>query len=264
MKQPSLCIIIAALASVLFMGSEVLAQGKVPRFEIGGQFSLLSLDSPSSQGSLNNDFDNPCLQLNLVGDVKACARVEPGFGARFTYNLTNHIALEAEGNFFPGIPLEADTFLPGRKTVIGVPGGHIYQGQFGVKVGKRFKKFGVFMKIRPGFVGFTQASQFTGFSAATLISAFGREIHYENAEFRVGKATYPSADVGGVVEFYPSRRIVTRLDVGDTIIRYGIYREPLRAVVANCALFPCPRQLFERPAETRHNLQFSAGIGIKF
>jgi hypothetical protein len=260
MKQPLRYTIIVALASLLFISSEASAQRDVPRFEIGGQFSLLSLNSPSSQGSLNNAFDNPCQQLNLVGDVKVCARVEPGFGARFTYNLTNDIALEAEGNFFPGIPLAAlDTFLPGRKTVVGVPGGHIYQAQFGVKAGKRFKKLGLFIKVRPGFVGFTQVSQLTGFREIAITNTF----HFENPEFRIGKATYPSADVGGVVEFYPSRRIVTRLDVGDTIIRYGIYREPLGSV---CALigFGCPAELFERPAETRHNLQFSAGIGIRF
>ena len=45
---------------------------------------------------------------------------------------------------------------------------------------------------------------------------------------------YFSMDVGGVVEFYPSRRIVTRLDIGDTIIRYGISRDPeLRVSVIN-------------------------------
>lgn len=256
MKHPSLCTIIAALASLLFIGSEASAQRDVPRFEIGGQFSLLSLNGPSSQDflSLKNYFDNPCKQFDLV-----CRRVELGFGARFTYNLTSHVALEAEGNFFPGRPIEEFTgFVPG-----GVPGGHIYQGQFGVKAGKRFKKVGVFMKIRPGCVGFTEASQFTGFRLKTFFDpSHGTMVQLENAEFRIGKATYPSADVGGVAEFYPSRRIVTRLDVGDTIIRYGIYREPRGSVCALCC--PCPTQLFERPAETRHNLQFSAGIGIRF
>ena len=248
---------IAALASLLFIGSNARAQRDVPRFEIGGQFSLLSLNSPSSQDFilLSPDFDNPCKQFDL-----ACRRVELGFGARFTYNLTNHIALEAEGNFFPGRPFETfGGFIPG-----GLPAGHIYQGQFGVKAGKRFKKVGVFMKIRPGLVGFTQTSHLTGFRAATFINLFGQEIHYENAEFRIGRATYPSADVGGVVEFYPSRRIVTRLDVGDTIIRYGIYREPMFRVCPTNGLAPCNILVFERPAETRHNLQFSAGIGIRF
>ncbi len=252
----ALCTIIAALASLLFIGSEAKAQRDIPRFEIGGQFSLLSLNGPSSQDflELSKYFDNPCKQFDLV-----CRHVELGGGARFTYNLTNNIALEAEGNFFPGRPLaEFGGFSPG-----GIPSGHIYQGQFGVKAGKRFKKVGVFMKIRPGFVGFTQASQFTGFSLKTFFDpSHGTMVQLENAEFRIGKATCPSADVGGVVEFYPSRRIVTRLDVGDTIIRYGIYREPVGSVCALCC--PCPTQLYERPAETRHNLQFSAGIGIRF
>lgn len=256
MKQPLRYPILAALASLFFIGSEVLAQRDVPRCEIGGQFSLLSLNSPSSQAFLGlRPFSgDPCKEFDLV-----CARVEPGFGARFTYNLTNHVALEAEGNFFPGRPRnEFGGFTPG-----GIPGGHIYQGQFGVKAGKRFKKVGVFMKVRPGFIGFTQVSQFTGFRLKTFFHpSQGRQVQLENAEFGIGKATYLSTDVGGVVEFYPSRRIVTRLDVGDTIIRYGIYREPLGVVCPLCC--PCPTQLFERPAETRHNLQFSAGIGVRF
>jgi hypothetical protein len=248
MKQPSLCTIIAVLASLLLIGSEVLAQGDAPRFEIGGQFSLLSLNKPSSQS-----------------DEFVSGHADPGFGARFTYNVTNNIAFEAEGNFFPGRNFDSEgSFFSRPNNDIGVPSGKIYQGQFGLKAGKRFKKVGLFIKIRPGFVRFTKVSQLTGFRAATFISIFNREIHYENAEFRLGKATYLSTDVGGVVEFYPSRRIVTRLDVGDTIIRYGIYREPLGVICAATALFPCPTQVFERPAETRHNLQFSAGIGIRF
>ena len=233
MKQAFLWI--AALASMPFIGSEVRAQGNAPRFEIGGQFSLLSFNRPSSQW----------------GDLVSGQIAEPGFGARFTYNVTNHIALEAEGNFFPGRNQDSG------------PLGHIYQGQFGVKAGKRFKKVGLFIKIRPGFVTFTKASQFTGFRAITFIHPFYGEVHYENAEFRIGKATYLSADVGSVVEFYPSRRLVTRLDVGDTIIRYGIYREPL-GIVCPLSAPACPIQLFQRPVEIRHNLQFSAGIGIRF
>ena len=43
-------------------------------------------------------------------------------------------------------------------------------------------------------------------------------MHYENAEFHIGKATYLSTDVGGVVEFYPSWRMVTRLDEGKRLL----------------------------------------------
>ncbi len=249
MKPPYLCTIIAALASLLLIGGETLAQGDAPRFEIGGQFSLLTRNKPSSQG---DEF--------VSGQV-----TNPGFGARFTYNVTNEIALEAEGNFFPERNFDSEgSFFPRlNDDDVGAPGGHIYQGQFGVKVGKRFKKVGLFGKIRPGFVSFTKASQFTGFRTLTVIHpSLNREVQIENAEFRLGQATYLSADVGGVVEFYPSRRIVTRLDIGDTIIRYGVYREQAGLVCVLSA--PCPAQVFERPAETRHNLQFSAGIGIRF
>lgn len=239
MKQSFLRTIIANLALLLLVGGEVLAQDNAPRFEIGGQFTLLPLNKPTTQF---DDFEG-----SDSGEV-----TEPGFGARFTYNVTNHVALEAEGNFFPG-----------RYQYSDVPSGQIYQGQFGVKAGKRFKKIGLFLKLRPGFVRFTRVSQLADLRLKTFIHpSTGREVQLENAEFGFGKATYLSMDVGGVVEFYPSRRIVTRLDLGDTIIRYGIFRGPLGVVCALSA--PCPTQFFERPAETRHNLQFSAGLGIRF
>ena len=62
-------------------------------------------------------------------------------------------------------------------------------------------------------------------------------------------------DVGGVVEFYPSSRIVTRFDFGDTIIRYGEYRR--ESFVASVPFL-------SRPPETKHNFQFSAGVGFRF
>ena len=246
MKQHFLCTIVAAITSLLFISSESLAQEAVPRFEIGGQFSLLNRDNPSAQ---LDDFIPP---RNVA---------EPGFGARFTYNVTNNIALEAEGNFFPGRFVAEGSFSTGPFEDTNVPSGHIYQGQFGVKAGKRFKKFGLFIKGRPGFVGFTKASHLVSITPITIIHPFIGPLQFDNPEFRIGKATYLSMDVGGVVEFYPSRRIVTRLDTGDTIISYGIYREPAPTA---CATICTPPLVFERPAETRHNLQFSVGIGIRF
>lgn len=246
MKQHFLWTIVAALALLLLIGSEAPAQGDAPRFEIGGQFSLLKRNNPSSQ---DDDFFPP---PNVA---------EPGFGARFTYNVTNNLALEAEGNFFPGRYKSEGSFSTGPFENTNVPSGHIYQGQFGVKTGKRFKRVGLFIKGRPGFVTFTKANHLVGITPITIIHPFIGPLQFENPEFRIGKATSFSMDVGGVVEFYPSRRIVTRLDLGDTIIRYGIYREPQLSV---CATICVPPTVFERPAETRHNLQFSAGIGIRF
>ena len=237
---------VSVLTALLFTGTEVLAQEDAPRFEVGGQLSLLSRNRPPSPFDDSFEFfgfeDFPPQRIN-----------RPGFGARFTYNLTNKIAFEAEGNFFPE-----------RKEVFHFPDGHIFQCQFGVKAGKRFKKVGVFGKVRPGFVTFTETSEFTGFQAELVPDPIrrGQLVLVDVPQFRIGKATYFSTDIGGVVEFYPSRRIVTRFDVGDTIIRYGEYGVSAAVVCPLCC--PCVPQLFLRPPETKHNLQFSAGVGIRF
>lgn len=240
--------VVVVLILLLVAGDEAFSQGDVPRFELGGQFSLLHRNKPASQDDL--------FVSRHVAD--------PGVGARFTYNVTNEIAVEAEGNFFPGRDFREDgSFSTRLDNSRGYPSGHILQGQFGVKAGKRVQKFGLFGKLRPGFVRFSNVSQFDGFRNRLFFHpTVDRFVELPNAEFHVGKEAYFSTDVGGVFEFYPSRRIVIRFDVGDTIIRYRVYREAAALV---CALsFPCTTQLFERPAEIRHNLQFSAGVGFRF
>lgn len=74
-------------------------------------------------------------------------------------------------------------------------------------------------------------------------------------EFRVAKKLYPSIDIGGVVEFYISRRWMARFDIGDTVIRYG-------EVAAQG--FSLRNQIVVRPRETHHNLQITSGIGFRF
>ena len=79
------------------------------------------------------------------------ARSEAGAGARFGYNLTRYLALEAEVNFFPN-----------ENQATFVSGGNLLQGQFGAKVGKRWDKVGLFAKGRPGFLNFSQVITQTG------------------------------------------------------------------------------------------------------
>ena len=50
MKQFLLQTIVVLLALLLFTGNEVLAQGDVPKFELGGQFSLIYRTKPTAQG----------------------------------------------------------------------------------------------------------------------------------------------------------------------------------------------------------------------
>jgi len=229
MRNTSLSTIITVLAVLILMNVGAAAQDSVPRFEIGGQFSLLSRNKPtplfSSPTIVPDDFDH---------------ETRAGFGGRFSYNLTDYLAVEAEGNFFP----------KSGESDLSVPDGHIYQGQFGVKAGKRFSKVGIFAKVRPGFVGFSRVSQLTG----TRTITFGNQ-QFTVGDFRIGRDQFFSTDVGGVLEVYLSDRIMTRFDIGDTIIRYGTFRR---------AGFSLSQAILERPAEIRHNLQFSAGIGFRF
>jgi hypothetical protein len=178
--------------------------------------------------------------LECIIDSGRHIHTEPGLGGRFAYNLNNSLGLEAEGNFF--------TRKSGPFTG---PGGYMFEGQFGAKAGKRSEKWGVFGKARPGFVGFTQAFHLVG----THTQPFGN-LTITVGDFKVSRELYPSLDIGGVVEVYISHRWMTRMDFGDTIIRYGEYKVPGTSAVTN--------PIFVRPAETHHNFQFSAGIGMRF
>lgn len=206
-----------------------------PRFEFGAHFASITIREPGN-------FPAP-----VSGDNSP--RTETGVGGRFTFNLTDTIAAEAEMTFFPR---RAESPVPvfGARTP-----GRITQGLFGVKAGRRFDKFGIYGKARPGFIRFGRA--FRGTQAATNI--FGSTIFVADN----GGRTDPAVDVGGVLEFYPSRRIVTRFDAGDTIIRFRelTYRfqppppaGPVQPPVAAATL----------PGHTQHNFQFNAGIGIRF
>ena len=93
-----------------------------PKVEIGVQFTSLSINHPF--GGTENAV---------------------GFGARATYNFNDYFAVEAEGNVYPG--------GTGQRLNTG---GAAEQAQFGVKAGKRWKRFGLFAKARPGFVSFAE------------------------------------------------------------------------------------------------------------
>jgi len=192
----------------------------VPKYEVGVQFT--SLTEPS--------FDN--------------GHTEPGFGGRFTFNLNRSVALEGVGNFFPHKCFSCGSF--------GDNNGNITQGLFGVKAGKRFEKWGIFAKGRPGVVSFSQGD------AKDINTGAGGPFPFEFTHTRL---TNFAVDLGGVLEFYPSKRIVTRFDAGDTMIRYGQRQTNFIGLdsVGNLTLVP-----FTLRAETRHNFQFSAGVGFRF
>ncbi|HKR00124.1 MAG TPA: hypothetical protein VJT09_05595, partial [Pyrinomonadaceae bacterium] len=156
-------------------------------------------------------------------------------------NLTENFAIEAEGNFFP------------RKYQFGFRnGGRAVQGLVGVKIGKRYEKFGIFGKARPGLISFSEG--LFEFVPSPSIDPFGQ------IPTRTQRLTHFAADIGGVLEFYPTRRIFTRIDAGDTIIRYG--RTTTTTVVMTGTQFSVVP--ITVPSDTTHNFQFSAGVGFRF
>lgn len=207
------------------------AQSDEKKFEIGGQFSVLRRGIPVRPQPFSTQNGLPEYEYDGINRY--------GFGGRLTYNFNKYLAVEGEGNVFIGTD---------REQPFPTTGETFYQGQFGIKAGKRFSKFGVFAKGRPGFVRLReQKVTVTGINNGVSVST------------DIEPVTYFSTDIGGVLEFYPSKRIVTRVDVGDTIINFPgatgpqVFSFPSGGVV-----------VAGRPADQEHNLQISFGLGYRF
>lgn len=184
---------------------------------IGVCLWLLSFCSPARAQSSAPQFEAglhfTSLRLRTIGEGAA------GLGGRFTYNRFEHLAFEAEISHFPENP--SGNF--GETEAL-----------FGVKVGTRFDRFGVFAKVRPGFI------HFGGGDAAE----------------RLSDRTHFACDLGGVLEYYPSSRWLIRTDFGDTIIAFTGTR------------FLSPIGTPAGPNVVRlgttHNFQGSIGFAIRF
>ncbi|HEX8635840.1 MAG TPA: outer membrane beta-barrel protein [Pyrinomonadaceae bacterium] len=151
-----------------------------------------------------------------------------GVGGRLGYNFNRHFALDAEANFFP------ETKLGNNQS------GQKAQGFVGVKAGVRAKYAGLFAKARPGVMAIGEIT--SGFDCER--TSFGSSCRPNHHNFAL--------DVGAVAEFYPSRRSIIRLDVGDTMIQLRRAR----------------RNFFDDTTQTStdftHNLQIGVGLGYRF
>lgn len=173
-------------------------------------------------------------------DVRG-TRTEAGFGGRVTYNFNDNFAIEGAGYFFPRDCF--DCFQNGR----------IVEGVGGLKAGRRFQTWGVFAKARPGFVRFTKGQFNVIPTGAGSLSPF---------QFQLKPLTSFATDLGGVLEFYPSRRIVTRIDAGDTLVHFKRRTIPVISFdpgTGNFSVVP-----FTTPGKTRHNFQFMTSVGFRF
>ena len=151
-----------------------------------------------------------------------------GVGGRFGYNFHKNVALDAEASFFPETKLGNDQ--RGQKA----------QGFIGIKAGGRAKYAGLFAKARPGAMSIGEIT--SGFDCNR--TSFGSSCRPNHTNFAL--------DVGAVAEFYPSRRSIIRLDVGDTMIH-------LRR--ATLDVFG---QRIRTSSDFTHNLQIGIGFGYRF
>jgi hypothetical protein len=154
------CFALLLLLSVAAINAS--AQDKDPAFEVGVHYTTLHVTEKSDGDS--------------------------GLGIRFTYNLNNYLALEAEGNSLP------QTREGG--------GNNETQGFFGARLGTRKEHYGLFAKVRPGFNTFYLLGVTPGPNA-----------------FEQGHTRF-ALDAGGVFEYYPTRNTALRVDARDTMIQY--------------------------------------------
>ena len=191
------------------------------------------------------------VQISGLAGGPSADRGTVGGGGRVTYNLTNFFALEGELNYLSSN--KSDNF-------------NKFQGQFGVKSGWRFNKFGLFGKVRPGFI--TTRQDVTAFIPIPCAPATGTVcIQSIIPIFFSDSYTGFSLDVGGVAELYPSKRIVVRFDVGDTIHNrrsVSFINIPTISTGQQPPIFgsgivvPAPGFV-----TTNHYLQLSVGVGFR-
>jgi hypothetical protein len=205
------------LLSVFLLQSQAMSQSdEVPKFEVAAEFTTLERPGFGER------------------------RTEPGFGGRFTYNLNRVVSLEAAGYFFPKRCFQCQN------------DGNITEVVGGVKIVKRFEKWGIFGKARPGVASFSQG-KVTIFDDPTIPGFPFR--------FEVERLTGFAADLGAVLEFYPTKRIVTRFDAGDTIIHLGPRQTEIISFDSTRGLFLQP---FRFGSRTTNNFQFVASVGFRF
>ena len=177
----------------------------VDHWEIGTQYSNVSLPVLSSECSSG-----------------ACRKNLSGLGFNFDYNFTRGIAFDSTVNFIPG-----------------QQGAHpMTEGLFGIKLGERFDHFGIYGKVRPGFIYYKNAMPGGGDYTPNSLTRF-------------------AWDFGGIVELYPARNSTLRFDVGTTLVRYlNNHSDPVQ--------YPLGSVLSTQYIVTQGNFQVSTSYTYRF
>jgi hypothetical protein len=216
-KCPAMAMLI--LFFLLPAAPQICAQ-EAPRFEIGAHVTALDL----------GDF-----RLR-VPDI---SKSERGAGGRITFNINDNVSIEGEVNIFPE---DFRISLPslGQLVTRRLTKDRVNQYIIGVKAGFRSRRFGFFGKLRPGYVDAELRDETVNSNSAL------------NSVFRTSSGAM--LDAGIVLEFYPTRHTMLRLDVGDTIIRFRT--EPIAGNTTSNAV--------QTGVFRKHSIQVSAGFGFRF
>ncbi len=179
-------------------------------------------EQPLQHYSLGTQYTNLSLPVITPGCPTTCRANLSGGGFSFDYNFTRGFAFDSALNFLPG---QGGT-------------GGMMQGLFGMKLGQRWKNWGIFAKVRPGFIYYSEAWPGGGAKAPASISRF-------------------AWDLGGVAEFYTHRNGTIRIDVGTTMVRYLTDRTDTRFTEIG-------GNISDQYWVNQGNLQFSTGYTYRF
>lgn len=198
-------------------------------FEVGAQLTFIGINFP----------ERVVTSPPVVGPSTVLPRDHVsvfGLGGRFAYNAYEHLAFEAEVNHLPERNFE-EVFQSSRTQVFG-----------GVRAGRRWEKVGGFAKARIGGMRFAEY----GIRGPCTFVVVSQDC-FDDAR------TFLAFDVGGVFEYYPTKRTIFRVDAGDTIVNFRdsgpVVFPPIGTSVGS--------SIFRR-RETTHNFQLSFGFGFRF
>jgi hypothetical protein len=161
-------------------------------------FLLVLISTGAAIPAAGQEFTRAEIGVNtsVLYSNRLLTSTDHGIGGRFTYNFTPNLAIDSEfDSYFTNLN-ERSTQDGGRASVL----------LAGVKAGIRRSNFGFFFKARPGIISFGDVPT----SEAIIFGGL-----------QTTRKTHAALDVGVTGEFYPSPRIILRLDISQMLVRYG-------------------------------------------
>ena len=190
---------------VLLCARPVAAQSDEPRFEAGAQLATAA----------SSEFDG----------------TDVGVGGRLSWHPIALLGVEGEFSWYPGEFADERALSGGR-----------VEGLFGATIGPRLGRVRPFVKLRPGFLTFREASE-----PIACILIFPPPL---NCTLAAGQTVF-ALDLGGGVEWLPSNRTFVRVDAGDRAVRYPSPVIDSSGTVQDEAFFS-------------HDFRFAVGGGFRF